>query len=260
MASIDHAGARLFYRIDGKADGPPLVLLNSLGSGTGLWDPVMPALGAKYRVLRTDKRGHGQSTGTPGDYSMPMLAADVLAVMDAAGFERATVGGISIGGMISMQLALIAPERVERLIISNSSAFPGDKLRSRMAEVRENGLEPVADGVIRNWFSAPTVAAGGPYMEAVRATFISGDPQGYIGCCAAIIGFDLRPSLAKIGQPALVIAGLSDASLTPEHSREIAAGLPDARLVELPALHIPFGDMPAEYARAVLDFLGPENL
>ena len=256
MATVEHAGARLFYRIDGKADGPPLVLLNSLGSGTGLWDPVMPALGAKYRVLRTDKRGHGQSSGTPGDYSIPMLADDVLAVMDAAGFERAAVGGISIGGMISMQLALAAPERVERLLISNSSAFPGDKLRTRMAEVRKNGLEPVADGVIRNWFSADTIAAGGPWMEAVRATFVGGEAQGYIGCCAAIIAMDLRASLPRITQPALVIAGLSDASLPPEHSREIAANLPDARLVELPALHIPFGDIPEDYARVVIEFLG----
>ena len=255
MAMVEHAGARLFYRIDGKADGPPLVLLNSLGSGTGLWDPIMPALGAKYRVLRTDKRGHGQSSGTPGDYSIPMLAEDVLAVMDAAGFERATVGGISIGGMISMQLALTAPERVERIIISNSSAFPGDKLRARMAEVRDNGLEPVADGVIRNWFSADAIAKGGPWIDAVRATFVGGQPEGYIGCCAAIIAMDLRPALAKITQPALVIAGLSDASLPPEHSREIAAALPNARLVELPALHIPFGDIPEDYARAVIEFL-----
>lgn len=257
MAMIEHAGARLFYRIDGKADGPPLVLLNSLGSGTGLWDPVMPALGAKYRVLRMDKRGHGQSSGTPGDYTMSMLADDALAVMDAAGFERATVGGISIGGMISMQIALAAPERVERLIISNSSAFPGDKLRARMAEVREGGLEPVADAVIRNWVSERRIAAGGPWMESVRATFVGGEAQGYIGCCAAIIGFDMRPSLGSIGQPALVIAGLSDASLTPEHSQELVAGLPDARLVELPALHIPFGDIPGEYAQAVIDFLEP---
>src|SRR5690606_1556483 len=103
-------------------------------------------------------------------------------------------GGVSIGGMIAMQLALQAPGRVERLLISNSSAFPGDKLRARMAEVREKGLEPVADGVIRNWFSAETIAAGGPWMDAVRATFVGGEPQGYAGCCAAIIGFDLRPA------------------------------------------------------------------
>jgi 3-oxoadipate enol-lactonase len=201
MATVEHAGARLFYRIDGRPDGPPLVLLNSLGSGTGLWDPIMPALAAKYRVLRMDKRGHGQSTATPGDYTMSMLADDVLAVMDAAGFGRATVGGISIGGMISMQLALQAPGRVERLIISNSSAFPGDKLRARMAEVREKGLEAVADTVIANWFAPETIAAGGPWMDAVRATFVGGDPQGYIGCCAAIIGFDLRTDLARIEQP-----------------------------------------------------------
>lgn len=256
MATVEHAGANLYYRVDGRPDGPPLVLLNSLGSGTGLWDPVMPALGERYRVLRMDKRGHGQSTGTPGDYTMAMLAEDALAVMDAAGFQRATVGGISIGGMISMRLALQAPERVERLVISNSSAFPGDKLRARMAEVREKGLEAVADTVIANWFSAETIAAGGPYIEAVRATFVGGEAQGYAGCCAAIIGYDMRPHLGQIRQPALVIAGLADASLTPEHSREIADGLPNARLVELQARHIPFGDIPEEYARAVIDFLG----
>lgn len=255
MATVEHAGARLFYRVDGKPDGPKLVLLNSLGSGTGLWDPIMPALEAKYRVLRMDKRGHGQSTCTPGDYTMTMLAEDALAVMDAAGFDRATVGGISIGGMISMQMALLAPERVERLVISNSSAFPGDKLRARMAEVREKGLEAVADTVIANWFEPDTIARGGPYIDAVRATFVGGDPLGYIGCCAAIIGFDLRRSLPQIRQPALVIAGLSDASLTPDHSREIARALPNARLVELQARHIPFGDIPEAYAQAVIEFL-----
>lgn len=254
MATLEHKGARLFWRVDGKADGPPLVLLNSLGSSTGLWEPIMPAL-AKYRVLRTDKRGHGQSTGTPGDYSMAMLADDVRAVMDAAGFERATVGGISIGGMISMQLALGAPERVERLVISNSSAFPGDRLRERMAAIREHGLEPVADTVIANWFSAEAIAAGGPYMEAVRANFVAGEPQGYVGCCAAIIDFDLRARLGEIRQPALVIGGLADASLPPEHARELVEGLGDARLVELPAAHIPFGDIPGPYAQALVEFL-----
>lgn len=255
MATVEHAGARLFYRVDGKPDGAPLVLLNSLGSGTGLWDPVMPALGARYRILRMDKRGHGQSTGTPGAYTMAMLADDTRAVMDAAGFERATVGGISIGGMIAMQLALDTPERVERLIISNSSAYPGDRLRERMDLIRSKGLEAVADQVIANWFSAKAIAAGGPYMESVRATFTGGEAQGYIGCCAAIIAYDQRPRLGEITQPALVIGGLSDASLPPEHAQVLISGLRNARLVELEAAHIPMGDIPQPYAQAIIDFL-----
>jgi 3-oxoadipate enol-lactonase len=255
MPTTDHNDATLYYRLDGDPAKPPLVLLNSLGSGVGLWDPVMPMLAAEFHVLRTDKRGHGRSSGTPGDYSIAMLADDVLAVMDAAGIRRAAVAGVSIGGMIGMQLALAAPERVDRLVVSNSSAHVGDRLRARIVEVREKGLDALADGVIRNWFSPATLQAGGPYVEAVRACFVGGDPNGYMGCCAAISDMDLRPALARIACPTLVIAGASDASLPPEHSRAIAAAIPGAKLVELPAAHIPFGDMPERYAQVMRDFL-----
>lgn len=258
MPVTERAGANIHWRVDGDPARPALVLLNSLGSCLGLWEPVMPALLRDFHVLRVDKRGHGGSSATPPPYTIAGLADDVLAAMDAAGIDRAACAGVSIGGMIAMQLALQAPARIERIVVSNSSAYVGPgRFAERIAAVRSRGLGALADEVIERWFSPATIAAASPFVEQVYACFRAVDPEGYIGCCEAILAMDLRESLARIACPALVIAGRDDLSLPPEHSRLIAQRIPGARLVELPAAHIPHVDLPQEYAATLREFLLP---
>src|SRR5207302_2702861 len=99
-----------------------LVLCNSLGTTIDLWDDQLPALGARFRVLRFDLRGHGRSPVPPGPYTIDDLGGDLLALLDGLCLERVSVCGVSIGGMTGMWLASRAPERVERLVLCCTSA------------------------------------------------------------------------------------------------------------------------------------------
>ena len=122
MPFIERDGARVHWRLDGHPDRPALVLANSLGTDMALWAPVLPPLLKHFRVLRVDKRGHGASEASPGDYSIELLARDVLAAMDAGSVDKAHFCGVSIGGMIGIWLGANAGERFESLVLSNTAA------------------------------------------------------------------------------------------------------------------------------------------
>src|SRR3546814_376497 len=113
---------RLYWRVDGRADAPPLLLLNSLGTDFAMWDQVVPLLCDSFRVLRMDTRGHGASDVPEGDYTIAGLATDALSVLDAAGARTASVCGLSLGGMTALQLALAAPQRVSGVVACTTSA------------------------------------------------------------------------------------------------------------------------------------------
>jgi len=113
-------GCRLAWRMDGPADAPVLVLSNSLGTAMAMWEDQVPALARHFRVVRYDTRGHGGSSATEGDYSFPMLVADMVAVLDHVGAERADVIGLSLGGMTALGLGLAHPERVRRMVVCDA--------------------------------------------------------------------------------------------------------------------------------------------
>ena len=126
MPWLTRAGARLFWRSDGDSNGdlgrPALLLLHSLGTSHRLWDGVVDALAPQFHLLRPDARGHGASAAPPGDTTVAELAADALAVLDEAGVAQAAVAGVSMGGMVAMQMALTAPRRLTALALCNSTA------------------------------------------------------------------------------------------------------------------------------------------
>src|SRR4051812_23437177 len=125
MPFIQIGEARLYWRCDGAEDRPALLLGNSIGTDHCLWDPVMPQLTRAFRVVRFDMRGHGASETPAGEYSIEGLARDALAVADAAGARRFHYAGISLGGMLGMWLGANAPERVEKLVLCNTTAYFG---------------------------------------------------------------------------------------------------------------------------------------
>ena len=103
------------YTVDGPADAPVVVLSNSLGATRAMWDPQVPALAERYRVVTYDTRGHGESPAPPGPYSLDDLVDDLVALLDEVGAERAHVAGLSLGGMTAMRLAAREPHLVDRL-------------------------------------------------------------------------------------------------------------------------------------------------
>jgi 3-oxoadipate enol-lactonase len=257
MAFTEVAGARLNWRLSGRESGPALVLLNSIGTGMELWAAMLPLVEDRFAVLRLDTRGHGGSTAEPVDFTLPMLARDVLAVADAAGFARFSVAGVSLGGMIGMQLALDAPERVERLaLICTSATMDRGAWSDRVAKVRGEGMAAIVDLAMGRFLSEEFRAAQREVAEAVRANLLAMDPAGYAGCAAAIRDMDLASRLGAIAMPTLVVTGTRDTSTPLEaHGEHLLTGIAGAEHVALAAAHLAPLEAPQALAAALLSFL-----
>jgi 3-oxoadipate enol-lactonase/4-carboxymuconolactone decarboxylase len=225
-----------------------------------MWDPQMPAVLSRFQVLRLDLRGHGASDAPAGDYSIEHLARDVLATVDAAGHDRFAYCGLSLGGMIGQWLGATAGDRVERLILANTSPRVTDPslFETRRVTVLEKGMRSIEDAVMQRFFSARTLAAPNPIAESVRAVLLATNPVGYAGCCAAVRDMDHRLLLPRIQAPTLVIGGDHDLS-TPwiGHGEVLASGIPGARAVQLAATHLSNVERPSSFNRALFDFLLP---
>lgn len=240
---------------DVSGAGPPLLLLNSLGSDMSMWQGLLPALTERFTVIRCDTRGHGGSPVPAGPYSLFELGADVLALLDSLGVESAHVAGVSMGGLQAMWLAAHAPARVRRLaLVCTSARFaPASGWVERAAQVRAGGVTTVADAVVARWFTpvAP------PYLVATARAMIAATPaEGYAGCCEVLERADVRPVLGSISAPTLVVAGETDPASPPESGREIAAAIPGARFEVVPgAAHLACLERPDAVAALMLPFL-----
>ena len=251
MAFADSQGCRIYYRLEGSPDKPLLALVHALGTDHGLWDPQMPALLRHFQVLRMDVRGHGASDAPAGDYTMAQLAADVLACTPREAFSYC---GLSLGGMIGQRLAAHHPDRVERLVLANTSPRVDDPglFETRRQTVLQKGLAAVEPTAMQRFFKvAPPRVRG-----TVRATLLATDPVGYAGCCAAIRDMDHRPLLGGIRAPTLVIGGDQDVS-TPwwGNGEVLVASIPGARAAKIAAAHLSNLERPATFTTATLDFL-----
>lgn len=256
MSFVKIAKARLFYRWDGAEGLPALVMSNSLGTTHAMWDPQVATLSEHYRVLRYDSRGHGASDVSKGPYDIALLASDVLALLNALELEQVRFCGLSIGGMVGIWLAANAPQRIERLVLSNTSAHIGgpELWNSRIEAVRKGGMEAVASTVIERWFTPRFRESHPETITRIRAMLLGTPPEGYAACAAAVRDMDQRESLAKITAPTLVICGTQDPATPPEHGRFIAERVAGARLVEFDASHLSNVEAAPAYNRTLLEF------
>jgi 3-oxoadipate enol-lactonase len=271
LPTIDVSRERFNCRIDGPADAPVLVLSNSLGADLSMWEPQMPALTRRFRVLRYDQRGHGASTVTPaardssrlayGAYSLETLARDVLTLLDALKVKRAHFCGVSMGGATGMWLAANAPERIDRLVLANTAPkfSTPEAWKARIDAVRKGGVEAIADAVLERWFTSGFRARDPETAARMRKIMVATPIAGYIGCCTAIRDTDLRDALPKIAAPTLVIVGTHDPANPPAEGRAFAARIPGARVVELDAAHISNVEAPEAFTAALVGFLHEEG-
>src|ERR1700675_1286251 len=146
----------MYSDLDAPADAPSLVLSNSLGTNLSLWDSQLPVFAQNFRVLRYDFRGHGRTSATQGEYSIEMLGRDVLHLLEALNLARVNFCGLSIGGMTGMWLAVNAPKRLEKLVLSNTAPKIGklDLWHERKKAVRESGTKAIAKQVVERWFTS----------------------------------------------------------------------------------------------------------
>jgi 3-oxoadipate enol-lactonase/4-carboxymuconolactone decarboxylase len=248
---------RQFYRLEGQAGKPVLVLSHSLGADHGMWAPQMADLLSRFQVLRYDTRGHGATDVPTGEYSVEMLGRDALNLADTLGIKQFAFCGLSMGGAVGQWLDIHAGERLTRLVLANTSPQfgPRSNWETRMKAVSDGGLAAIADMVLGRFFS-PEVLAKDVYAGSVKAVLLAMDPVGYLNCCAALRDFDTRKSLSQIRVPTLIFAGDRDVS-TPweKHGEVLARDIPGARAVRFPSAHLSNIERPRSFTSALLEFL-----
>jgi 3-oxoadipate enol-lactonase len=250
--------SELHHRIDGPADAPALLLINSLGADLSMWEPQLSALTGHFRVIRYDARGHGRSPVPPGRYALADLGRDALHLLDHLGIARAHVCGLSLGGMTAMWLAAHAAGRVDRLVLFCTSALLGPPAgwAERAAKVLAEGTGSVAEAVVSRWVTPGFAAAHPGEVRRLREMVAATPPAGYAGACAAVEQMDLRPDLPRIVAPTLVVAGADDPATPPAHGAAIAEAIPGARLVIVPgAAHLATLEQAPTANRLILEAL-----
>jgi pimeloyl-ACP methyl ester carboxylesterase len=253
----DNAGVRIAYESFG--DGPALLLIQGIGYARWSWDPIVPALAERFRVLSFDNRGIGESDVPPPPYSARELAQDGLAVLDDAGVDRAHVLGASLGGMAAQELAAGFPERVDRLVLActtpgGAGAVPmpaqtvalmqeAAALAPEVAMRRfvENALAPHADRALVDDLYERRIAN-------------PPDPIGWQGQAAAGMGFD--GSGLTVAAPTLILHGSEDAVVDPGNAALLAERIPGARVELFSGCgHLFFWEQPERSAKTVAEFL-----
>ena len=241
MPQIDANGIAIRYQLDGPADAPVVLFSNSLGTRLEMWDPQMPALTQRYRALRYDSRGHGESAAPEGPYSIELLAADAIGLLDALGVGRAHFCGLSKGGMVGQVLGAQHGDRLISLTLCSTACHMEAKQLwdERIKVAQEQGMAALADAVVERWFTEAFRAEPSILVERVRQMILDTPAHGYAACCAAIRDMDLREAITAIRVPTQILVGADDPATPPAKAEEIHERISGSRLEVIPdAAHL----------------------
>ena len=257
MPMIDADGCLLNVSVEGRDGGPTLMLSNSLGCTLKMWEPQTKALTQLFRVVRYDRRGHGKSGVPAPPYSMERFGRDVLAILDDLNIDEVPWCGLSMGGMVGQWLGANAPERLGKIILSNTACHYPDPTNwlNRIKAVKEGGIAAIADTVIATWLTADFREREPQVTANMKSMLLATPVQGYLGCCEALSTLDNRASLPKIKSPTLVIAGRHDMATPVAAAEFIRSQIPGASLTILDAAHISNVEQPHAFTEAVIGFL-----
>jgi len=257
---INANGISINTQIDGPEGAPWIIFSNSLITDLTMWDDQAAELKTSFRVLRYDQRGHGGTQAPDGKYTFDMLTADVTALMDALAIRRAHFCGISMGGMTALFLAQRHSDRFDRIVAADcgpaSTPASAQQWKERIDLAADKGMGALAEVTIPRWFPPEFVATKAPVLDKVRGMIKATPFKGFAGCAQALSDYDLRPGLAGISRPTLLIVGTKDATLA--GIKQIKEAVPGAALVELEgAGHLSNLEQPQAFTRAVRDFIKP---
>lgn len=252
---VDSPAGALHCTVQGK--GPWVVLSHSLACDLRMWDAQARHLQDRFTVLRYDTRGHGQSAAAPAPYTIEALAGDVVRLLDHFGVQRAHVVGLSLGGLIAQSLAARQPQRVDRLVLADTTCLypPASKgmWADRVRIAREQGMEPLVAPTLERWFTAPFRQRAAAEVDRIAAMIRGTQVEGYAGCCQALSAADLREDLARIDAPTLVVVGAQDGGTTPDMARDLHQRIAGSRLELVDeAAHLSNVEQPVRF-NALLD-------
>jgi len=255
---ISANGIDINYSIEGE--GPWLAMSHSLACNLHMWDEEAKRLSKRYKVLRYDTRGHGESGAPAGAYTLELLADDLHGLLQALGVKSTHFVGLSMGGMIGQTYALKYPGMFRSLALCDTtSRYPAEAApvwAERIKTVESQGMEPMVAPTLERWFTPPYRAAHPEVVEKVAA-MIRGTPvPGFVGCCHAIPKINLTARLKEIRCPALVIVGKDDPGTPVAMAEDIHQALPGSKLVIIPsAAHLSNLEQPDAFNQALAGFL-----
>lgn len=254
--SVSVGGKRLSARIGGS--GTPIVLFHSLLADQSSWERILQPLAATHQVVVLSLPGFGESHSAGG--ALEAIADHIASGIEALGLKKPILMGNGYGGFVALLTAIRHPGLASRLVLADCGACfsePGRAaFRGMSAAAREKGLGAIADVAMRRLF-APEFQQQNPELTQERKKrFLAVDPETFHGACDALATLDIRDKLAAVKVPVLVLVGAQDEATPPPMSRELAAALPDARLVELPGCaHVPQLQAPGEFMAAIRPFI-----
>jgi 3-oxoadipate enol-lactonase len=253
-------GTWLNNEVAGPEGAPWLLLSHGIATSLAIWHHVAERLKAKYRVLRYDSRGHGGSDAPDGEYSLEMLGDDAIGLMDAFGIEKAHYGGLSLGGMTALGLALNHPSRLKSLIVCDARASAPAEYQQAWAErsaaVRARGMQAIVESTVTRWFAPDALQRRADIVDGLRGLVRHTSVPGYCGSAAALQKLDYGRRLGEIAVPALFLTGRQDQGAPPAVMREMHQTVRGSQFVEIPdAGHISSVEQPAAVAQAIERFL-----
>jgi 3-oxoadipate enol-lactonase len=259
MALVENEGARIYW--DEEGSGEPLLLIMGLGVTSHMWHRTRPVLARRFWTLALDNRGVGRSDVPCGPYSIPLMAADAAAVLEAAEVESAHIFGVSMGGMIAQELALRYPKRVRSLILGCTSAGGPTAVRAEQ-EARqmlmsraEMTTEQALEAPVPFIYDSATARERIDEDVAIRRRWFP-RPEAYGAQLQGILAWESYSRLSEIEVRTLVIHGESDRLVPPGNAKLIAERISGAKLVMIPhASHIFATDQPDLTQEAILSFL-----
>ena len=253
-------GTRIFYRLEGPDTAPVILFSNSLGCDHMMWQPQTKRLKSQFRIVRYDQRGHGASDVPQGRYTLDQLGQDVLDLTDHLGIKTFAFCGLSMGGLTGQWLGVHAAERIEKLVLADTSAHfpPPEMWDERMDAVRSGGLKAISDVVLGRFFSAAYHASCPAIISQFRHVLENMDAGGYLGCCEAIKAADMRSDIKAVSAPTLVISGQYDESTPPERGAFIAGEIAGAKHVVVEAAHLSNVEQAVPFTSALLEHFGSQ--
>jgi len=244
-----------------RGDGVPLVLVQGLGYARWGWEPIVDLLAERFRVVLLDNRGIGESEAPPGPYTVEEMAGDVVQVLDEAGIVRAHVLGTSLGGMIAQELALAAPERVQKLVLACTTPGGANAMPMPAPTVRLIAEAPSLDPLVAlRRFVENALAPGAPdeLVERILTHRVrTAQPlEAWLTQAAAGAAFDAWDRLPGLESPTFVLHGTADVVVDPGNADRLAARIRNCELQLFPGCgHLLYWEQPERFADCVGQFL-----
>jgi len=258
MPKVKVNDIEMFYIENGQ--GEPLILIHGLGGDHREWLMQIPVFAQKFRVIVLDLRGHGETDKTGEKYSLPTFAKDVIGLLDKLGIDKAHFCGVSMGGIVTLQIVLSYPQRVKKLILVNTTARLNEqsaKVVSKWVELfRTKGFDAYFDQVIKDVFHPSFIEANPDLIKQIKEMSRNRDFQTVIKAAMGLQNFNFVDQLEKISVPTLIIHGEDDEVIPVEEAKLLHQKITNSKLVIFSKSgHATIIEKAQEFNKTVIEFL-----